>query len=101
VAARRRALPHDLIGFVDLKPRELKMSNDPLGQHLPGIVRRVLPEEPAQQIAAPADRKADRKGELGAEGAVIHGRAFLFCSSPDIAPRRSGCQDPTQTSLQR
>ena len=29
------------------------MRNDPLGQHLPRIVRRVLLEEPAQQIPAP------------------------------------------------
>ena len=80
MAARRRALPHDLIGFVDLEARELEMIDDPLGEHLPGIVGRVLLEEPAQEIAAPRDRKADREAELGAEGAVIHGRAFLFCS---------------------
>ena len=62
MAARRRALPHDLVGFVDLKTRQFQMRNDPLGQHLPRIVRRVLLEQPAQEIAAPCDRKAYREG---------------------------------------
>jgi hypothetical protein len=64
-----------LVGFVDLEPRELEMGNDPLGQHLPGIVRRVFLKEPSQEIAVPCDRKADREGELSAERAVIHGAA--------------------------
>ena len=77
------------------------MRNDPLGQHLPGIVRRVLLEEPAQEIAAPRDRKADREGELGAEGAVIHGRAFLFCSRQRSPRAGLVVKAQTQTSLQR
>ena len=95
MAGRRRALSHDLIVFVDLKTRQLQVLYDPLGKHLPGIVRRVLLEEPAQEIPAPGDRKADREGELRAEGAVIHGRAFLFCSSPQTS-RRAGLVVKTQ-----
>jgi hypothetical protein len=43
------------------------MRNDPLGELVAGIVRRVLLEDPTQQIAAPGDREADREGELVAE----------------------------------
>jgi hypothetical protein len=43
-----------------------------LGGHLTGIVRRVLPDQPAQQIAAKGHREADREGELIAERTVVH-----------------------------
>ena len=47
--------------LVDLKPRPLDMPDHPLGEQLPGIVGRVLAHDPAQQIAAARDRKADRE----------------------------------------
>jgi hypothetical protein len=40
VAARRRALPHNLLGFVDLETGLLEVLHDPLGERLAGIVRR-------------------------------------------------------------
>jgi hypothetical protein len=78
----RRALPEHLALFVDLlKPDLLKVLHDPLGEHLAGIVRGVLGQEPAQQGTAARDRKADRECQLVAEGAVIHqGDLFWFCS---------------------
>jgi hypothetical protein len=36
----------------------------PLGELLPGIVWRVLLEQPTHEIAATADREADREREL-------------------------------------
>jgi hypothetical protein len=37
-----RALPHNLLGFVDFEARPLQVLHDPLGEHLAGIVRRVF-----------------------------------------------------------
>jgi hypothetical protein len=59
VIRARRPLPHNLFAFVDLESRLLQVLHDPLGKHLPGIVRRVLLEEPAQEIAAPGHCEAD------------------------------------------
>jgi hypothetical protein len=72
--------PHDLVGFVNLETGLLQVLHDPLGELLAGIVRDVILEEPAQEIATAGDREADREGELGTERAVIHGGMFLFCS---------------------
>jgi hypothetical protein len=52
VAARRRALPHNLFGFVDLETGLLQVRDHPRGELLAGIVRRVLLEDPAQQLPA-------------------------------------------------
>jgi hypothetical protein len=79
VVRARRPLPHDLIAFVDLEARLLQVLHDPLGEHLPGIVWRMLYEQPTQEIAASADREADREQELITEGAVVHG-VFWFGS---------------------
>jgi hypothetical protein len=68
-----RALPEHLVLFVDLESRLFEMLDDPWGEHLPGIVRRVFCQEPSQQDAAAGDREADRERELVAEGAVVHG----------------------------
>jgi hypothetical protein len=57
VAVARRALPHELLAFVDLKARQLKMLD-----HLPG-------EHPAADEA----RKRER---LAADGAWILAQAF-------------------------
>jgi hypothetical protein len=57
VVPRRRALPHDLIGFVDLETGQLQVFDHPLGEYLPGIVWRVFLEQAAQQTAAWADAK--------------------------------------------
>jgi hypothetical protein len=78
--ARRRALPHSLLGFIDLKTRLLQVLYHPVGELLAGIIRDVFLQEPAQQIAAATDREADGEGKLVAEGAVIHGGVFSFCS---------------------
>jgi hypothetical protein len=72
VGARRRALPHDLIGFVDLETRPLQVLDHPLREHPARIIDHVLLEEPTQQVTAAADRIADREGELGPEGAAVH-----------------------------
>ena len=48
------------------------MPDHPLGEQLPGIVGRVLAHDPAQQIAAARDRKADRESEPVAEAALVH-----------------------------
>jgi hypothetical protein len=85
----RRALPEHLVLFVDLETRPLEMIDHPGGEHLPGIVRRVLGQEPTQQGTAARDRKADREGKLVAERAVIRrGGLFWLCSrerTPDLA----------------
>jgi hypothetical protein len=85
----RRALPEHLVLFVDLETRVFEVLDHAGGEHLAGIVRRMLRHEPPQQGSAAADREADREGELVAEGAVIHqGALFWFCSSertPDAA----------------
>ena len=55
------------------------MFYDALGEHLAGVVWRVFRQKPSQEGAAACDRKADREGEMVAEGSVIHG-LFWFCS---------------------
>ena len=77
---RRRALPHNLLGFVDLETRLFEVLYNLLGELLPGIVRRVFLEQTPQQGAAAGYRAADGKYELVAERAVIHRAVFLFCS---------------------
>jgi hypothetical protein len=52
VPARRRTLPHDLIGLVDLETREFQVLDHPLGEHLAGFVGGVLLQDAAQQVAA-------------------------------------------------
>jgi hypothetical protein len=47
--ARRRFLPHDLIGLVELKPEELQVFDDPLGEHLAGVVGGVLLQNATQR----------------------------------------------------
>jgi hypothetical protein len=95
VTGRRRALPHDLIGLVDLEARQLQVINHPLGELLAGIIGHVLLEEPAQKIAAAGDRKADREGELiaGSLAPVLFDhRARHFqgaMNDPDHSPRRA------------
>jgi hypothetical protein len=69
--------PQHLARFVDLEPRLLQMLDHPRGYPLAGIVWRMLLEDPAQQIAATANGKADREGELVAKRAVIHRDALL------------------------
>jgi hypothetical protein len=64
----------------------LEVLHDPLGEHLPGIVRRVFLEDPAQQIAAPRDREADRECELVAERVVIHRRACSYSLLANDSP---------------
>jgi hypothetical protein len=49
VVPGRRALPHNLFAFVNLETRQLQVLYHPLGEDLPGIARRVLLEQPAQQ----------------------------------------------------
>ena len=41
----RRALPHDLIAFVDLETRLFQVLHHPLGKLLARIVRRVFRQE--------------------------------------------------------
>jgi hypothetical protein len=72
VVRARRALPEHPALFVDHKPRLLQVLHDPLGEHLAGTVRRVLLEEPSQQLPAARDREADRTGQLVAKGAVVY-----------------------------
>jgi len=72
VVRARRALPHNLLGLVDLEARLLQVLYDPLGEHLAGIVRCVFRQEPSHQATTARDREADRKSELIAKGAVIH-----------------------------
>jgi hypothetical protein len=67
VVRARRAFPHNLLGFVDLETRLLEVLDHPLGEHLTGIVRRVLLEDPAQQGTAARNREANRERELVAE----------------------------------
>ena len=80
VARRRRALPHNLLAFVDLETGQLQVLDHPLGELLARVIGHVFLEQPAQEIAATADSEADREGELVAEGAVIHGDMFWLCS---------------------
>jgi hypothetical protein len=47
--------------------------NHPLGKLLSGIIGHMLFEQPSQETPASADREADGKGELVAEGAVVPG----------------------------
>jgi hypothetical protein len=68
----RRPLPHNLIGFVDLEPRKFQVLDDSLGEHLARVVGGVLLENATQEVAAAADRKANRERELVAERVVIH-----------------------------
>jgi hypothetical protein len=70
--ARRRSLPHNLVGLVDLEPREFQVLDDPLGDHLAGVVGGVLLEHTTQQVAATGDREPDRERELVPELSVIH-----------------------------
>jgi hypothetical protein len=87
VVRARRALPHHLLGFVDLETRLLEVLDHPIGKHLARIVRRVFLEDPAQQLPAARDREADREGELVAERAVIHGgRCVLVLFLPSDRP---------------
>ena len=58
------------------------MLDHPVGELPARIVGDVLLEETPQKIAAAGDREADRERELVAEGAVIHGSVFMFCSRP-------------------
>jgi hypothetical protein len=53
--------------FVDLETGSLKLLDHPLRELVAGVVGDVLLEQPAQQIAALADREADREHELIAE----------------------------------
>jgi hypothetical protein len=71
VVPGRRALPHNLLGFVDLETRLLEMLNHAGGELPAGIVRRVLRQEPAQQRTTARDREADRECQLVTKGAVI------------------------------
>jgi hypothetical protein len=41
VVRARRALPHNPLGFVDLKTGQLQVLHDLLGEHLAGIIRCV------------------------------------------------------------
>jgi hypothetical protein len=92
VARARRALPHNLLAFVDFETRQLQVLHDPLGELLAGLIRCVFCQEPAQQAAAARDREADREGELVAKGAVIHRRSVLVLFAPVIARDRGRCQ---------
>jgi hypothetical protein len=42
VAPGRRALPHDLLGFVDLEPRLLQLLHDAIGELLARLVGHVI-----------------------------------------------------------
>jgi len=52
-----------------------------LRELLPRVIRDMILQETAQEIAAASDREADRKGELMAEGAVVHRAAVFWFSS--------------------
>jgi hypothetical protein len=75
-----RALPHDLLGFVDLEPRLLQVLYHPRGELLARIIGNVLLEKPAQKIPAAGDGEADRERELGERGLIHRRQMFLFCS---------------------
>jgi hypothetical protein len=66
VAGGRRALPENLIGFVEL----FQVLRGPCGEHLAcsGVVLQDAP----QRIAATGDRETDREGKLVAGRAVRH-----------------------------
>jgi hypothetical protein len=85
VRTRGRSPPERLALFVELEARLLKVSDDPLGELPPGIVRHPLLYDSAQQVAAPRDGQADREDELVAEAAVIHRADVLLLFSPVIA----------------
>jgi hypothetical protein len=72
VAWRRRALPHDLLGFVDLEPRLLQVLYHPRGELLARIIGNVILEKPAQKIAASGNREIYRECQLVAEVAMVH-----------------------------
>jgi hypothetical protein len=72
VRAGRRTLLERLAFLVQPEARLPQIPHDTLGELLPGVIRHVLFENPAQQVAAPRDRKTDRKDELIAKTAVIH-----------------------------
>jgi hypothetical protein len=61
-----------------------------LGELLARVIGHVFLEERSQEIAAAADREADREGELVAKGAVVHGGG-CSCSalSRDRLPARA------------
>ena len=48
MAGHRRALPHNLIGFVDFKARLFQVLHHSLGELLPQVIGYALLEEPAQ-----------------------------------------------------
>jgi hypothetical protein len=76
--------------------------HNPLGEHLACIIRRVLFEQAAQQIAATGHRKADRECELSAERAVIHVVDRVLVSfSDDMRGRCGGCQAEGAPGLAR
>jgi hypothetical protein len=58
-SAQRRAIITFILATVSCNSRSASQAH-------------VIPEQPAQQIAALGDREADRERELGAERAVIH-----------------------------
>jgi hypothetical protein len=100
VVLRRRATPHDLLTLIDLETRPLQVLNHPRGELLTGIVRYVLFEQPAQEVAATGDREADREGELVAEGSVIHGGYVLSLNlevSDSNGDERRTAQEAWQT----
>jgi hypothetical protein len=57
----RRAFPQRSGLLVQLEPRLLKVPDDPLGELVPGVVGRVLLQEPAQQAAAAGQAKPIEK----------------------------------------
>ena len=75
------------------------MLDHPLGELLASVVGNVILQEPAQEIAAAADREADREGELVTEGAVVHEAAmFLLCSRGRGAEAVGRVKGPHRTS---
>jgi hypothetical protein len=69
---RGRALPQGPGLLVHLESRPLELLDDPLGEFAPGIVRDMFSKEPAEQVAAARQGKADREHELSAERVMIH-----------------------------
>jgi hypothetical protein len=63
----RRALPHNLLVFVDLEAGQLQVRDHPLCELLTRSVGDVLFQHPPQQVALLADRKADREKQQVAE----------------------------------
>jgi hypothetical protein len=77
VAGRRGALPHDLLALIDLKARPLQVVDHPLGELLAGVIRHMLLQEAAQEIAALTDCEAERECELGTERVAGQGAVVL------------------------